>query len=123
MVKSIILPLLFFVVGFSGHADESLGKYRWKSRIILHNGLTEIDRNAIEASADGIADRDLIFIKTNAELARKFQIARNSRTYLLIGKDGGEKARQTKQLNLPAFYRLIDQMPMRRREMRDKMRK
>lgn len=38
--------------------------------------------------------------------------------FILIGKDGGEKARQLDALDLTKWFALIDQMPMRRQEMK-----
>ena len=43
---------------------------------------------------------------------------REGSAILLIGKDGGTKARQ-QSLNLPALFRIIDAMPMRRMEMKN----
>jgi hypothetical protein len=42
-----------------------------------------------------------------------------SPVFILIGKDGGEKARQTGTLDLDKWFVLIDRMPMRRREMQN----
>jgi hypothetical protein len=39
-------------------------------------------------------------------------------TFILIGKDGGEKARSLGTLNLEKWFALIDGMPMRRAEMK-----
>ncbi len=38
--------------------------------------------------------------------------------FILIGKDGGEKSRQTGALKLSSWFTLVDAMPMRRDEMR-----
>ncbi len=39
---------------------------------------------------------------------------------ILIGKDGGVKARQAEELDIAAFFDAIDQMPMRQREMQER---
>ena len=39
---------------------------------------------------------------------------------VLIGKDGGVKARWAEPVSLNALYELIDAMPMRQREMRER---
>ena len=39
---------------------------------------------------------------------------------LLVGKDGGEKLRTTEVPDLAAVFGLIDGMPMRREEMRER---
>ena len=49
----------------------------------------------------------------------KLNSAKEKSQYILIGKDGGEKARQQGALNLVNWLDLIDQMPMRRDEIKN----
>lgn len=84
-----------------------------------------------------IEERDLIFIdispsatkiprtmrmtdEQTVQLQKQFlRDANINRTeFVLIGKDGGEKARQSDALDLTKWFALIDQMPMRREEMK-----
>ena len=43
--------------------------------------------------------------------------------FILIGKDGGEKARQHGTLDLEKWFSLIDEMPMRRQEIQNQKNK
>jgi hypothetical protein len=43
--------------------------------------------------------------------------------FILIGKDGGEKARQFGTLDLEKWFSLIDEMPMRRQEIQNQKNK
>ena len=49
---------------------------------------------------------------------KRFHIAPNAFTVILIGKDGGEKLRSTTPLSLDTLHSTIDAMPMRQDEMR-----
>lgn len=57
-----------------------------------------------------------------AQLRKEFRLPADEKraVFLLIGKDGGEKARQSDALDLKRWCVLIDQMPMRRQEMKQK---
>jgi hypothetical protein len=56
-------------------------------------------------------------------LREKFSINSGTFTTLLIGKDGGVKLRSQGPVELEEIFSLIDAMPMRQREMRDKSQK
>jgi hypothetical protein len=43
--------------------------------------------------------------------------------FILVGKDGGEKARQDGTLDLETWFALIDHMPTRRQEIQNQQKK
>jgi len=119
---------------------DDLESLRWQNRVILVYAREPLLGKAIanlEEYAAGIADRDIAWfaldgraLHTNyrgdvAEalqanlLSRYFTPAPADTAVLLIGKDGGVKSRSS-DLDLEATFGLIDQMPMRRREMQRK---
>ena len=51
-------------------------------------------------------------------LRRHYNISRNTFTVILIGKDGGEKARWSSPVTMTEIFTRIDAMPMRQREIR-----
>ena len=53
-------------------------------------------------------------------LRSRFHIAPDNFTVVLIGKDGGEKLRQSQPITIDTLTRTIDAMPMRQQEMRGK---
>ena len=106
--------------------SEALEDALWQHRVLLVHSPDSARAPAKafleqlkETKAD-LQDRDLIVIKADTALRQKFSMADGSFTLLLIGKDGGEKARQTKSVDLKALFALIDTMPMRRAEMKRK---
>ncbi|MFI5506251.1 DUF4174 domain-containing protein [Mycobacterium sp. NPDC051804] len=116
-----------------------LGDYLWKSRPLLLFAPSESDPrlvgtvDRIEASQCEIVDRDVVIgvvvtegtstldgqaidADESQRLMKRFAIAENAFTVLLIGKDGGEKLRVDEVPDLGAIYSVIDGMPMRNRE-------
>jgi hypothetical protein len=53
-------------------------------------------------------------------LREKFSVNSGTFTFLLIGKDGGVKLGKEGRVKLQDIFSLIDSMPMRQREMREK---
>lgn len=131
------MPALLF-------GDDPLSEFRWKNRILLVSApldtLTGEElqalRKALTSEAKPLRERDLIVIDLsqrplnlpNAKrlsqaksdsLSRKLKLSEaTGPVFLLLGKDGGEKARQSPQLDLAKLFALIDTMPMRRSEMK-----
>jgi len=135
------LVAVFAIVFFSSLSTSPanpLSGYRWKNRVIV----LSIDPAqakgvgaALKGNKAGLLDRDLVVINVSAhpkdisqtvrpsaeairDLRRRLAIPETGNTFVLIGKDGGVKARQTDSLNLGRLFSLIDAMPMRREEMR-----
>lgn len=118
--------------GTSAAAAATLDSLRWDYRVIAV--FTATDTAGQEAAdtltrTTGIADRDIAwFVVTPEAVASNLSTAidRGSLAALhqadgfeavLVGKDGGVKARQTEELDLSAFFGAIDRMPMRQQEM------
>ena len=109
--------------------------FKWKNRLlIIHQKDAEAEHlKNLKAEDKAIRDRHLIWMiirdgkvtsNYKGDLPNAFpttlqkQYFREDTTAVLIGKDGGVKARY-KKLNLEKIFALIDTMPMRRREMRE----
>lgn len=64
---------------------------------------------------------DTLLDKEAADAIRKrFAAAPNRFTVILVGKDGGIKLKRNEQTDLRQIFTLIDSMPMRQNEMRQK---
>ena len=115
-----------------------LDSLRWKNRVILVFAREPLASRAVSNLGDfaaGIEERDIAWfvldegtLRSNYEgtlsetlheqlLNSYFTPAPSDTAVLLIGKDGGVKSRSS-DLDLEATFGLIDQMPMRRQEMR-----
>ncbi len=132
-----------FIFILAGEAASDLTQYTWKNRLLFvfaphsrHPSLIDI-RNELLVQKEEILDRDLIVFQiyeigssfkdineidhaTADKLRRDFRVSPGLLTVILVGKDGGVKLKQNEQVNLKHIFLLIDDMPMRREEMRRK---
>ena len=143
----IYLAVFIILLAVQLRADDmknvDLDKYEWKNRLVLlfapSSGF-ENYKNAVAELiqlSDEIDDRDLVVFhllendkshvdekeisrKDVQRLTEKYNAEKGVMTTILIGKDGGEKYRQTGQTNWQEIFDRIDAMPMRRAEMRAK---
>jgi hypothetical protein len=120
-----------------------LDNFRWKNRLLLvftpsmENSLFKTANNILGKNVDGVVDRDLvvfyIFEKsqsvygdslinkaTSKYLRSKYYAADGNTTFILLGKDGGEKMRTINQFSIDRVFKRIDEMPMRRSEIEDR---
>jgi hypothetical protein len=124
-------------------ASVDLETYQWKNRLLLifapserHPALRELEDELRDQKA-GVLDRDLIVITAAGSgavriggrsasgegagaLRDQFEVPTGDYTVILIGKDGGEKLRGGAEVRLAQVFRLIDAMPMRRRELNER---
>ena len=131
-----------FLIMNNDAAADPLDSYRWKNRLIIASVPTKEERDHLAASlvsdSTKLVNRNLLVIdvtlgrelipgtvhpnqeQTNM-LRHRFKLnsAKKTSQYILIGKDGGEKARRQGALNLANWLDLIDEMPMRRDEIKN----
>ena len=133
-----MLVLISSALNATGESLVSLDSLRWKNRVLLifaPEPLASAARSNLEKSAAGIEERDLVFFLLNGDalqtnypgnvepgfrdwlLDKYFTPLPKDTLVYLIGKDGGVKSTGP-DLDLEATFGLIDQMPMRQREMR-----
>ena len=116
-------------------AANDLKDFRWEQRLILLQDPEITDFDALRAAEFNILERDIFWfaldpdhtvVTSNYTGGISSQLKDSVKAYfstdstdrvLLIGKDGGVKARE-QTLDLPELFRLIDSMPMRQAEMR-----
>jgi hypothetical protein len=120
-----------------------LTAYRWKNRLLLvfsptdsNPGFAAFDQN-VSRELPAVKDRDLIVFRVfekgssrmdehplssedSQKLRRHFKVGSGRFTVILIGKDGGVKMVREHRAELREIFDLIDSMPMRQREMREK---
>jgi hypothetical protein len=146
--KYLCKTLLILVVSTMGAQANGQGKirlkdYQWKHRLILAFSPSTEDpeyrafAKEIAVQAEEIIDRDILVfhiletgeiklgessLQTGAGdyLRKSFSVSPGTFTVLLIGKDGGVKLQREGGVKLDEIFSLIDTMPMRQREMREK---
>ena len=123
-------------------AEASLEKYKWRKRPLLIFSPSQDNPNyirqkeTVKASAQGIKNREMVVVELVGQnkvyidgvlqrhqqsqtLRKRFEVQPDSFAVLLIGKDGTEKSRNTAPVGMDEIFGRIDQMPMRRQEMRE----
>lgn len=104
--------------------SKPLSDYQWKNRLILFHLSADASADAFKKQLAEVTpeleDRDLVVLPLDAPLRERFRASTSESTFILIGKDGGEKARQVGSFQPAKFFQLIDSMPMRQAEMREK---
>ena len=151
MLKAILLPFLMVTVLLIGGSRNAaamsldLSQFQWKNRLLFlfapnHNHpMFETLHNSLTAQELEVADRDLVIFKifesgrstmnmqyldpqTAQSLRQKFNVSRGQFSVILVGKDGGIKLKRQDDIHLTEIFDLIDAMPMRQQETRQKNR-
>ena len=123
-------------------SGKTLEDYKWKKRPLLlftpsaENAAYLRQKEFIQANKAGLADRDMVVIelvgedelyvngtrqkgKSGKALRSRFKVPHETFSVILVGKDGTEKQRNREAVELKNIFGLVDQMPMRRQEMRE----
>ncbi|MEJ2069770.1 MAG: DUF4174 domain-containing protein [Syntrophobacterales bacterium] len=130
-------------LGKGGDMDKAdLSRYRWQHRLLLifspsaQTPAFQQLASQLKQQRGGAADRDLLVFSIMSagqsrvgegvlsrqaaeNLRRRFQVAADEFRVVLIGKDGTVKLSEP-AVRLSEVFALIDSMPMRQREMREK---
>lgn len=131
------IALLIFILQFNGMSAQELTEFRWKNRVLLiidtNNNLAvrDLQVNKFVSRNDEMEERDLVlFICTAKEVldnnGLKTNLNPDKISYgefqgvILIGKDGGVKLKKKFIIEPKEIFDLIDQMPMRRSEMKNR---
>ena len=120
---------------------NSLAGYRWQNRVVVMMAPHEDRKGAeqhqiLSAAGDGLLDRDLVVVSITdglvaidgvvsqhwnvEQLVQALDLPRQEFSIVLIGKDGGVKLRSGEPVDVETLFALIDSMPMRQREMRER---
>lgn len=124
-------------------AMDPLANFKWQNRVLLvfeavqdSAYSSEFDQQ-LKTQLCGLQDRDLIVVRVPAStdvpidnkpetsdhsisLRQRYSVSGGAFSVILIGKDGGEKLRSDDRVDLGEIFALIDTMPMRRAEMRER---
>lgn len=120
----------------------ALEGYRWKNRLLLvfapnaNSVLYHRQQQILGIGEQDLNERDVVIIlvirdavSTQGRLAAPasavdlrdaYGVLPHEFRVVLIGKDGGVKARRQEPISVADLFALIDSMPMRKREMRQR---
>ena len=142
------LFITLFMLNTSFAAGQPAARFemkdlRWKNRVVVLFAPDAVHPDAaavlqeVELYPSEFLDRDMVLVTafeagrgsvagkplaTDAvsSLREEYGVAAGAFRLLLIGKDGGVKLDRTESVHLNELFALIDTMPMRQREMREK---
>ena len=127
MLLQLLMPLIFCT--FIGVKPEKHNEQSFREIILFAHA--DDDKSLkkqleiLNSDPRGLAERDLkisvkIWVKDKGLTHKKFKITENQYAFILIGKDGGEKYRSISIVTKQKLYSIIDAMPMRRYEMKNR---
>jgi hypothetical protein len=122
-----------------------LSQFQWKNRLLFlfapnrSHPLFDVLQKSIATQQAEVADRDQVILEilesgtsrldtsdldpqVAQSLRDKFDVSPGRFAVILVGKDGGTKLNRQEQTQLEDIFALIDAMPMRMEEMRQKSR-
>lgn len=131
------------ICGDQDARSMDLNQFQWKNRLLFIFAPQDGDpffrtlQIQISDHHSELSERDLVVFKifesgpsfmattriasqTAAALRNRFDAPPKRFTCILVGKDGGVKFRRSTPVNLKEIFDLIDAMPMRREEIRQK---
>ena len=109
--------------------SDDLNDFLWQSRPIVVFADSENDPRfeqqiaLLRDEASALAERDVVvLIDTDDEVRSELRKKLRPRGFMiaLIGKDGGVKLRKASPWDVRELSRVIDKMPMRQREVRER---
>jgi hypothetical protein len=116
-------------------AQEFLRPYKWKNRVIIliaestDNALFIEQKHKLQAASPDLEERDLVILtnhdttislKTKKDIVSSFPPKQTGFRFILIGKDNTVKKDSDRPVDMKELFALIDSMPMRQREMRER---
>lgn len=148
MRKFTVIIMALMLATWSSHllAADSLNALQWEKRPLLlfakSRSFAPLDQQVdlLRSYRPDLEDRDMVVLSTTGrqetssaigyvsinrgtarQLKKRFEPADRGLTVILVGKDGGEKARWQQVVDPQVIFDIIDAMPMRQNEMRQQV--
>ncbi|EOD81375.1 hypothetical protein RN22_14235 [Grimontia sp. AD028] len=108
--------LIYFSKGF----DENVASF--ERQLLVHRcQIDDRDLHTLILDMNDLSDsRGLFSSQEIIKLMNKYRVRNNEHTAVLIGKDGTEKARWRQGFDINEMVQVIDEMPMRKAEIRER---
>jgi hypothetical protein len=148
MLKAILLTMAIAAIlpgsGRNAIAEPlDLSQFQWKNRLLFlfapnrNHPMFDSLHKSLSAQKAEVADRDLVIFEilesdpssmnskhlaseAALSLRKRYKVNQGEFAVLLVGKDGGIKLNRQNETRLEDIFALIDTMPMRREEIRQK---
>lgn len=111
-----------------GVTPEQVSERRWQNRLLIVMAEEESDprlmtqRRMLGPGIGGLRERDVLLIEVVGDdpLRGSLQVGKGGFHVLLVGKDGGVKLRESSPVLPERINAVVDAMPMRQAEMRQR---
>ena len=122
MNKLLLFPVILLLSTLQLSAQQKSYREIWLFTSDAANASFITQKSAL-TDVTGLNERDIqvheiVGSKFHQALFKKYKASTQNFTFILIGKDGGEKLRSTQPISKEKLYRIIDDMPMRKSEMK-----
>ncbi|MEM7486721.1 MAG: DUF4174 domain-containing protein [Bacteroidota bacterium] len=109
-------------------SSQELAQYKWQNRLVilvsldLESESMKKQEKQFHDTKKAMEDREMVVLRLSpkSKELKAYNISQNYEGVLLIGKDGGLKAKYDFVVAPSVIFELVDSMPMRRAEMRNK---
>lgn len=123
MIKLFLPAIILFFSMDSASAQQKNHRIIYLFSTEAGNASFIAQKSFFSKDAAGLKERaievhEMIGLKANESIFKKYKTSAQSFTFILFGKDGGEKMRSNEPVSLEKLYRTIDAMPMRQNEMK-----
>ena len=124
--------LFVFLLGHLAYG-QNLDRYLWKNRVgvifktVDNNPEVKEQLEAFKPFSGEILDREMVILvpgkAESPKLLKRLALDNEYSGLVLLGKDGGIKLKQKLVVKPHILFDLVDAMPMRRAELRDRSKK
>ncbi|KPM31872.1 Hypothetical protein I595_2372 [Croceitalea dokdonensis DOKDO 023] len=104
---------------------QNLEEYQWRNRLLILFGDSSTEaflrqKQLLTKEKAALEERAILIFEGNRELQEQLQLNAEFEGIILIGKDGGVKHKKPFTVQPEAIFSMIDGMPMRKAEIRNK---
>ncbi|UII76673.1 DUF4174 domain-containing protein [Flagellimonas sp. HMM57] len=123
-----LLAIFLLFLTFQSVSSQELAQYKWQNRLVILVSL-DLESASVEKQASlfhdtkkAMTEREMLLLRLSPDSKEleAYNISWNYEGVLLIGKDGGLKAKYDFMVTPSILFELVDSMPMRRSEIRSK---
>ncbi len=123
VIKLFSTATIILFILFGSFAQQNQQRNIWIFATEAGNASFITQKSIWAKDAAGLKERDIqvhevIGLKANQAVFKKYKASAQKFTFVLFGKDGGEKLRSHEPVSLEKLYQTIDDMPMRKAEMK-----
>lgn len=117
--------VILFIVICSNCSSQNLKNYQWKNRLVIlvgdkNDSVIKEQLKLLTSLQNELDERQIKVLHSNNGIREELNLNPKFVGLILIGKDGGIKLKKPYVVQPGSLFSLIDGMPMRRAELKNK---